>query len=192
MRGAFIATILLLTLAGCGGNGRMGISQNGLPVEIPPEKNWKVERKPDRLTDRVSLSATNASTKARVAGNTGFAAAILNLSCGHKGPMALLYWGFPVGRNGVAIMEYRFDSQPAQRPHANFFNTETVVIEQADDMRTFLEQARLSSALYMQVSSVTGQSSADFNTTESDKVVDMLLTECPLPAAAAAIPKKRK
>jgi hypothetical protein len=37
---------------------------------------------------------------------------------------------------------------------------------------------------------MTGQSTAEFNTTEADKVVDMLLAKCPL-AAATAVPKKK-
>jgi hypothetical protein len=185
---------LCAVLSGCGapaGGGSYGINQAGMLVTIPPKPNWDISRKVDRLTDKPVTTILNTSKTAKITNKPGFAASILGLSCGSDGPSASFYFGFPVGSNRIAVASYRFDSLPAQNPKIDFLNMEMFSINGAD-ARVFFQQLAGSTNLFIQVSSVTGQATAEFDTSGSEAPLAELATCLQAAVAAPSQPKLAK
>lgn len=181
-------------LAGCGapqGGGSYGISQSGDLVTIPAKPNWDIQRKVDRMTDKPVTTVLNTSKTAKITSKPGFAASILTLNCTPSGgPQVGFYWGFPVGRNGASVVQYRFDALPAQKPKGEFLNMETLLLL-GPEGSTFLHQLGQSTSLLVEISSVTGVATAEFDTSGAEGPLAELAT-CLQGPVAEGSPQARK
>jgi hypothetical protein len=82
-------------------------------------------------------------------------------------PMVSFFWGFPVGKNDIATVSYRFDALPTQKPKVDFPSTETFVLDTTGS-QAFLHQVGRSSSLTVETTSVVGQATAEFDTSGAD------------------------
>lgn len=172
----FVFTGLFLT--GCGSSQNVGPEYSGIaPVD------WLVKESVDRITDKVSISATITTTRVSYTkSRKSVSAAAVSVSCsGPDMPIVLFLFDFPVGSNGSAFLEYRFDQSPGQLVKSSDFTSgfEAVYIRDPKEVRTFIEQASVGDTLLVQVkSSITGISTAEFRSRGGGAAMDTLKDRC--------------
>lgn len=178
-----------LYLAGCASS---SLSTNESGITSRPTA-WKVERKRDRLTDHVGVSASVISSNVKITSNLGrFNSAVLSVTCIAKSPTVMILFGWPIGRDGIAVASYRVDQNPAQSPKIKFIGTDAFTIE-GQDARILIDEISNAQLLYVQVSATTGnQATADFNVAGGSEAIQQVINECPFETLQNSSSKKRR
>jgi hypothetical protein len=97
-------------------------------------------------------------------------------------------YGFEVGANRSATVEYRFDDRPGRKANVRFMrDRKTFVIEDKADVGKFVEELATANVLYLRVSSHTvGVTNAEYRVAGAPAAIEAAYDACPLKSEPAA------
>ncbi len=157
---------------------------NAPPTQKLSAGEWRIEGRTDRVADKPSFTAVNV-TRSRNAGVNPLELqlATLQLLCFDNAPVVRLHFSHSVGSNRNSRLSYRFDQNPGRDVEARILRDyKTIVIEDRDDVISFINEMRTASSLIVQVHSLaTSMSSADFKVGGAPAAIDAAYAGCPLP-----------
>jgi hypothetical protein len=156
-----------------------------------PAGNWKIDRQVDRITGMTISSAIlpAPSSHSREAFPKQ---AVLQLLCFKSEPIVRIAFEVAVGSTKNSDLGYRFDEKPGHEPEARFLNDfKTVVIEDTDDVRTFVDELKTSQSLYVRIRSLNaGRTAAEFKLDSAPAAVEAAYAGCPIKPPEPTKPTK--
>lgn len=102
------------------------------------------------------------------------------LTCVGGNASITVYWSFKAAGSANLVLEYRFDGQPGRRLNARYVNRYRQQSSDAEDVRRFLADARMSKRLVVRVDSdLSGPSSATFAAGAGPDMAARFVAACP-------------
>lgn len=170
-----LASILAVTacLLGCVATG----TEKPSAVAQTPTA-WNVSQSVDRLTGQTSTSmVTTGRAKYSNYLPGGFSG--LSVYCEDKSPTPMIAFDFPVGRNGISHVAYRFDNNPPKQPIADFISTQSFVIRNAFDRQEFIRELRNANGLYVRViSTIPSMAETDIPVMGAQRPLGLVMGSC--------------
>lgn len=155
----------------------------------PETGNWKIQRGYDRILGKpTGFAELNArSRNAEVAG-ARYALQIgsLQLTCFENAPVIRFEFNHRVGSNRTSVLSYRFDETAGRDPQVRFLQTYKIaLIEDPKEVEQFVEQLRVSSKLYIRVTShIAGTSTVEFPLKGAPAAIEAAYQNCPIDPAS--------
>ncbi|MGD9924419.1 MAG: hypothetical protein AB7V13_23695 [Pseudorhodoplanes sp.] len=165
------------------------VSLTGCVTTATPDAGaWKIERGHDRIVDRPAATAqlTAPSRNERQQQlrypQVQLQIASLQLGCFDNAPVVRLAFNHRVGSNRTSTLSYRFDDNPGRDVPARFLQTyATVLIEDPAEVARFVDQLRVSNALYVRIMShIAGTSTVEFSLKGAPMAIDAAYQACPI------------
>jgi hypothetical protein len=176
LMGAFLALSGCVTASGTG----------------PETGAWKIDRgydgilrKPTATAQLNSRSRNEREAKLRYP-HDQLQIGSLQLTCFENAPVIRFEFNHRIGSNRTSVLSYRFDDTPGRDAQVRFLQTYKIaVMEDAKEVEQFVEQLRVSTKLYIRVTShVAGTSSVEFPLKGAPAAIDAAFQNCPVDPAS--------
>lgn len=178
--------VLVVIVAGAVGGCMTASGGPNAGATAPPTGAWKVNRRADPVTGS-AVDAWVAST--RVSSRTKLFPdpAGVQFLCYKSEPMVRLRFAEKVGANRSTSFAYRVDDASARAPSVRILQDHrTIVIEDRQDVATFVKDVSAAAALHVSVESLTvvGKTTATFPVGGAPAAIEAAFADCPLDGKA--------
>ena len=182
------AVVVAILVSGCAGD----------PVTSPLQVyrvvgNWQFETTTDRTTGQ-PLSGAMLPARSTHSDEFFTKEALLQLMCFRNEPVVRFAFELKIGSERNMEFSYRFDERPGRQANVHVSRGNAVAtIEDADDVRTFIDDMRPSKKLYVLIRTLNaGRSTVEFDLEGAPQAIAQAYALCPIKPPEPPKPPARR